>query len=744
MLKKKFSCSLQVLLLPLLFGNAFSQAIEWKSITSIGDVKDIDIAAGVVWSGSDGGALKLDIGSRSVASFTNTEGLTANQIVAVEIDQHGSIWFALFDGILNRYSPDTAEWEIVEDYKGQSISDIVAFGDSLYIGLDIGVSLYTIDRMEVKETYSNLGLSSGDNLEKIGANSVFIGGTDIWVATDKGIAQSSLTLPNLQAPSSWDQYTSDDGLPTNEINKIVVLEATPYAATTSGVARLIDGQWQSAGLLGTNAFTIELVSANPFFAQNTVLVGTSSGVFVLNQSDNWERLGSELGDVTAIKTDDAGNIWIGRKAQGLAVFNFDIADWDLIPNNGPASNNFKSLTLDSRDRLWCASQIGGIHMLDGDTWTNFSRNTGLSSNDFRSILVDSRDRIWVGSWGDGINILEETGDEFSVTKIDTVDGILAGFINDPGFVLVNALAKDIVGNIWALNRQAVNDRIVAAFTPEGEYTYFLSGFHRIGTSFVTDLEIDQFGRIWIATEDRGVRVIDYRNTLFEVADDTTQGLDVASDDIFSNKINAIVEDKDGFIWIGTDEGLNFWFQGQVGNRFGLINNVVNTLGVDGRNNLWIGTANGVSVFRDDGQKLADYTSGNSPLVSNNVQSFAFNEFSGEVWIGTDNGLSRVQTLFTAPKEDLSQLTGYPNPFIIDGLGEIFTITNLAENTSVSIYNSAGFLVKSFEAFRDIEGAQAFWDGTDKDGNLVASGIYVYLAYTDNNVSAMGKVAVIRR
>ncbi|MCG8606533.1 hypothetical protein MJD09_16310, partial [bacterium] len=186
-------------------------------------------------------------------------------------------------------------------------------------------------------------------------------------------------------------------------------------------------------------------------------------------------------------------------------------------------------------------------------------------------------------------------------------------------------------------------------------------------------------------------------------------------------------------------------------QFGVINNFINVIGVDGRNNKWFGTANGVSILSNDGVTWTHFTTGNSQLVSSNVLSFAFNETTGEAWIGTTNGLSRLQTPFSAPKPNLTLLTGYPNPFIIDGnidcgrLGRDsgFKITNLAERTSVTIYDASGREIKTFDA-DDIQGAEICWDGKDRDNAVVASGVYVYLAYTDGGISASGKVAVIRR
>lgn len=736
----RFRNCLIVILFLSFASQGFTQALEWKSFTNVGTIRDIAIDAGMVWSGSNGGVLRLKTDTFDITKITNTEGLSSNQVVAVEIDRHGSIWFALSNGVLNRYRPQLDAWDEVSDYRDQVITDVVAFGDSLYIGLDFGVSLYSIARREVKETYVNLGLSTGGDLEKIGANSVFIDGIDIWVSTERGIAKSSLNLPNLQAPASWSQYTTTRGLPDNRVNKVVVVDGTAYAATRSGVARLVDNQWINTGFAATNISSIEVVKANSFFTRNTVAIFTDSGIFYLDAANQWQLLGAGMTDVNALKADEAGNLWVGRKDLGLATFDFSTQNWVTYSTNSPSSNHFQSLALDSKGRLWCASLVSGVDMFDGEVWTSFSTATGLKSNDQRSVIVDAQDRIWAGSWGGGISIFEESASGFNITQIDNSDGTLAGISGSPNFVVVNQVIADQSSNIWVLNRQASSTQILMAFLSGGNRVYYSLGDLAPFNEFVTAIEIDRSGRVWVGSEGRGVRVVDHRNTFTDKNDDIlNQGLTVSGDNLLSDNITALAEDRDGVMWIGTIDGVNYWFNSQVRAQFGLINSNVNSIGIDPRNRKWFGTPSGISILENDGIIRTNYTTGNSPLVSSNVISFAFNGENGDIWIGTSNGLSLLRTPFTEPKENFDLLSGYPNPFQINDSNSRFTITNLTENSSVVIYNSAGGRVRSFPVQEE-----KIWDGRDEDGDLVPSGIYVYLSYTDTGLSGTGKVAVIRR
>lgn len=71
------------------------------------------------------------------------------------------------------------------------------------------------------------------------------------------------------------------------------------------------------------------------------------------------------------------------------------------------------------------------------------------------------------------------------------------------------------------------------------------------------------------------------------------------DGLSHNKVNCILQDKRGFIWIGTEDGLNRYdgnyftvFRNQPGNASSLSGNIITSLHEDGQGVMWIGTADG--------------------------------------------------------------------------------------------------------------------------------------------------------
>ena len=109
----------------------------------------------------------------------------------------------------------------------------------------------------------------------------------------------------------------------------------------------------------------------------------------------------------------------------------------------------------------------------------------------------------------------------------------------------------------------------------------------------------------------------------------------------SNSVSNIVEDKQGFIWIGTANGLNRY----DGYRFkqyyhsntdsnSLVNNSVQRLHCDTRGRIWISTEDGVSCFLPMQNKFFNYSTKRKPPYSlkNNSSVGVYEDAEGAIWL----------------------------------------------------------------------------------------------------------------
>ena len=262
---------------------------------------------------------------------------------------------------------------------------------------------------------------------------------------------------------------------------------------------------------------------------------------------------------------------------------------------------------------------------------------------------------------------------------------------------------------------------------------------------------DNRGWAWInaARVERGVFCFNTNNTLENTSDDKTVFYDTFinqnSELVSPTNIYCLVEDKEGAIWIGTNAGpliinnptkifeSNACTQIIVprndGSNLGdylLEHEDIKVICIDGANRKWIGTQkNGIYLLSADGlETIHHFTSENSPLLSDNIQSITINPYNGEVFIGTDKGLVSYKSDATEAETSFNDdnVYAYPNP-VRSNYDGIIAITGLVRDSDVKIVDISGKLIYSGTSV----GGQFTWNGKNRTGKRVASGVYLVLA-----------------
>jgi len=155
---------------------------------------------------------------------------------------------------------------------------------------------------------------------------------------------------------------------------------------------------------------------------------------------------------------------------------------------------------------------------------------------------------------------------------------------------------------------------------------------------------DSKGFIWIGTESGVNRYDGYKFTIYTADVRDSQSLS-------NNWVYSVHEDRLGNLWIGTDDGLNrynreketfvrYFHNPEESNS--LSNNKVYTIYEDRSGELWIGTDNGLNRFdRESGTfKRYQFEPENPQSLSDNHIRSIFEDASGVLWVGTDNGLNK--------------------------------------------------------------------------------------------------------
>jgi hypothetical protein len=249
--------------------------------------------------------------------------------------------------------------------------------------------------------------------------------------------------------------------------------------------------------------------------------------------------------------------------------------------------------------------------------------------------------------------------------------------------------------------------------------------------------------------DRGVDYWPHRGNLGSGADGSNWvNIGTGAFGLLDASVSAItISGEDG--WIATSGGIHRFRDGALQERCpskirGDLSDSprkVNALVVDRQGGLWLGTDRGILHLPPGGScdgsggDFVPYTVANSSLPDDRVVAAANNPRDGSVWFGVRGGLLRVDPKILSggpPPPDKFLL--YPNPvdLTLSGRGVIFGIerggirVTPVSRDSLSqpeVFDVAGRLVGRFQKKDELSGPAWFWNGTNLNSRFVAPGLY---------------------
>ena len=174
----------------------------------------------------------------------------------------------------------------------------------------------------------------------------------------------------------------------------------------------------------------------------------------------------------------------------------------------------------------------------------------------------------------------------------------------------------------------------------------------------------------------------------------------------------------------------------------LLNEInVHSMSEDGEGRKWFSTSNGLVCTSSDGRTiLAEFTTDNSYLPSNEVFATCYNPDNNSMLVATNGGLVEM---FPSGSGGSSNGTGseirpFPNPVEPDFYGWV-RIDNIADGSLVKITDSKGGLVKELGPAR---GGSVEWDVSGMNNRRVATGVYYIMVSPGSSGDGKAQIAKI--
>lgn len=756
---------------------------EWREHLSYRNVKDLILLGEKAYAVTESGLFIYNTRDNSIEKLSKLKGLSDFGISSLEA-------LPAEDVILLGYSNgnvDIIRQNQIQNYNeikekllfgSKSVNNIVFHEGLAYLACGFGIVVFDWKEAETRASYH-----IGPQGKNVVVKDVSFEGNTIYASTEEGLYKADITNPNLLDYRNWNQTMAGSGAAFSQLesfngkvlavqegasyDSLFVFEEDAWRYVNTGINKRIHGLNYVNGRLLISYAGLLLI-----YDKNLHPI-TSIAQYQVNETfrtikEEVEKTGA---NPRQAMIDKKGTYWIADYSNGLIQYTGNEAR--CIYPNGPYNNHSYSLHIHN-GRVWLAGggiigsnrnhwYQGEVYLFHNNSWKNYRYDRGL---DFLQILNEpgSTDRLYAASWGRGVYILEgeQILQEYGPDNYPQ-HSLQSAISPTTPYYRVSSVAFDRWGNLWAAN--SIVSHLLSVMEPDGSWTGFNLG-EKMEKYHTGELLINRFGHKWLGLKNidipGGILVFSEEADLENKEDDRYTVFQIRSEtgELISNSVYSLAEDKNGYIWVGTDKGVYVYYNPSrvferdfyassiliprndgtnIADRL-LETEVITDIEIDGANRKWFGTQNsGAYLFSEDGTKeIHHFSSGNSPLLDDYIYDIAVDGNSGEVFIATVKGLISYRGMATEDKRQNGKTYVFPNPVRPEYEGPI-VIKGLIADANVKITDISGNLVYETTTL----GGQAIWYGKNMEGREVSSGVYLIFCTTeDGSETQMAKVLVI--
>ena len=758
-----------VLLLQIFFLQAQNFENSWTGYFSYVSVKSISQGNDKIYAAAENAIFTYDLSTQEIATISTINGLSGKTITTAHYSNVYGLYIIGYENGLIEIVIDGEDniLKVVDILdkptippNNKKINHFNEYNGSLYISTGYGISVYNLDALEFGDTYLIGDLGSQINITQTTVQGVLIYAS----SSGNGIKSALVADDNI---IDYQQWTTVIG---GGYKGIQSLGSELYTVNNSNTILKFD---LDVGFLQIDTFLSPIVDFG--VASEILTITTESSIYAYTEGYSLlEEVNNLIDFDYKLQSGYTFNntFYLGTTDLGMLVVPFGTSQAEQILPDGPLFNQAFAIDA-SPGQLWVAfGEIDlffnpypltkrGISNFRNDDWLSIKYDdlkdevnvNDINDLSYVKINPNNTNEVYMSSYQKGLLKINNQTPTILYNETNSPMDIPGG--NEALGIRLYGSDFDREENLWFVQSRADNGLI--KLTPEGQFQLIdvSNIIDAENEQALSDVKVSREGYVFFGAVDNGLVGYNPTNNEFNKISE-----EIGNGNLPTNNIRTLAFDNQNRLWIGTLKGLRVLYS--VGSFFEsganidaqpiiiledgiaqelLFEQSITDIEVDGSNNKWVSTAtSGVFYLSPNGQEtLLRFTTDNSPLPSDNVLDIAIDDSDGTVYFATKDGLVAYDGTSTDPGEDLEGVYAYPNPVRPTYFGNV-TIDGLTAKANVKITDITGNLV--FETTS--EGGSIQWDTTAFSKYRVASGVYLVLITSDDNLlTKVVKIMVIR-
>lgn len=592
---------------------------------------------GFLWFGTINGLNRFD--GYTFKTFYHDPGdstsVGSNFIRCLYSDSHGIIWVGTNKGVYT-FNKIPEKFDHVPSLPKGNATQIISDAKGVFWFI-INSSVYSYH----PET-GKVKLYPMDGREPV-ANSIVVTPDQVlWVSTSSGCIKKF--VPASDSFYTYSIYKGGADPLSSSIEKIYPVNDSSFLiGTKSEGVKVFDTKSMTYRDIitinqeGTGIYVRTFIRRN----ENEFWIGTETGIYIYNsrngsvahlqrEYDNPYSISDNV--IHAFCQDREGGLWIGTYLGGLNYlpekYVFFEKLFPRLKSPSLSGNAVHEICKDRFGNFWIGTEDGGVDKVDrqNKAFTSFTPSPSKGSISYHNIhgLLATGDELWVGTFEHGLDVLNILTGRV-VRHYNAGPGehqLKSNFIITIFQTRAHEILIGTAGGLFTYNRNTDDFSLVPG----------------LGSRIQALLEDDQ-GILWSCTQGEGIYYYNPQNKEYG-----RFRYDPANmNSLIDNHVNGIFQDSRNNLWMATEGGL-CKYEKKTGTftryttKDGLPGNLLFRILEDAKNNLWISSAKGLVCFNPDTKSIKTYKQSNGLLSDQFNYNSSFKDTDGMIYFGSVKGL----------------------------------------------------------------------------------------------------------